>query len=174
MLGMIDRRRLTPRLAAQREMAVLSRHARQDVESLEAQIARADRLLDRRQALGDLAGELPSALGETLTAERIASLRERVTATTTQLDEAAARAASALDPLSFKHERTRHRGVYRSNGKYVVPFSNELGGDGRREFETLDEARNFRKALRVAEKQQTDYSGPSFRGHDAGGTNSGF
>jgi hypothetical protein len=165
MLAQIDRRRLTRRLAAQREMAVLSQHARQETDSLEAQIACVDRLLDRWQALADLAGELPSALDETLTAERIASLRERVAPTTAQLDEAAARAASALDPLSFKLERTRRRGVYRSNGKYVVPFSDELGGDDRREFETLDEARNFRTALRVAEKQQTDYTGPSFRGN---------
>ena len=112
MLAQIDRRRLTRRLAAQREMAVLSEHARQETESLEAQIDRVDRLLDRRRALANLAEELPSALDETLTAERIASLRERVAATTAQLDEAAARAASALDPLSLKHERTRHRGVY--------------------------------------------------------------
>jgi hypothetical protein len=126
-------------------------------------------LLERRQALAGLARELPSALDETLTAERIASLRERVAGTTAQLDEAAARAASTLDPLSFMLERTRHRGVYRSNGKYVVPFADELGVDGRREFEALDEARNFRTALRVAEKQQTDYTGPSFEGHTGGG-----
>ena len=165
MLARVDRRRLTRRLAAQREMAVFSQRARQETESLEAQIARVDRLLERRQALADLAGELPSALEETLTAERIATLRERVAATTAQLDEAAAHAASALDPLSFKPERTRHRGVYRSNRKYVVPFSDELGVDRRREFETLDEAQNFRTALRVAEKQQTDYNGPSYKGH---------
>ena len=165
MLAQIDRRRLTRRLAAQREMAVFSQRARQEAESLEAQIARVERLLERRQALGDLAGELPDALDETLTAERIASLRERVAATTAQLDEAAAQAASALDPLSYKHERTRHHGVYRSNGRYVVPFSDELGVDRRRDFETLDEAQNFRTALRAAEKQQTDYTGPSFKGH---------
>ena len=173
MLARVDRRRLTRRLAAQREMAVYSRRARQEAESLEAQIARVDRLLERRQALADLAGELPSALDETLTAERIASLRERVATTTAQLDEATARAASVLDPLSFKHERTRHRGVYRSNGRYVVPFSDELGVDRRREFETLDEARNFRTALRVAEKQQTDYNGPSFQGPFEGGPGGG-
>ena len=155
-------------------MAVFSQRARQEAESLEAQIARVDRLLERRQALADLAEELPSALDETLTAERIASLRERVAATTAQLDEAAARAASALDPLSFKHERTRHRGVYRSNGKYVVPFSDELGVDRRREFETLDEARNFRTALRVAEKHQTDYNGPSIQGPFEGGGGGGM
>ncbi len=165
MLARIDRRRLTRRLAAQRELAVFSQRARQESESLETQIARVDRLLERRRALADMAGELTSALDETLTAERIASLREQVAATTAQLDEAAARAASALDPLSFKHERTRHRGVYRSNGRYVVPFSDELGVDRRRDFETLDEARNFRTALRVAEKHKTDYTGPSFKGH---------
>ena len=87
MLAQIDRRRLTRRLAAQREMAVFSQRARQETESLEAQIARVERLLERRQALADLAGELPSALDETLTAERIASLRERVAATTAQLDK---------------------------------------------------------------------------------------
>ena len=169
LLARIDRRRLTRRLAAQREMAVFSQRARQESESLATQIARVDRLLERRRALADLAGELTGALDETLTAERIALLRERVAATTAQLDDAAARAASALDPLSFKLERTSHRGVYRSNGKYVVPFSDELGVDRRREFETVNEARNFRAALRVAEKHQTDYTGPSFEGRHIGG-----
>ncbi|HVD59068.1 MAG TPA: adenylate/guanylate cyclase domain-containing protein [Thermoleophilaceae bacterium] len=162
LLARIDRRRLTRSLSAQREMAVVSRRAGREAEALEAQIACVDRLLDRRQALADLAGELPSALDEALTAEGIASLRERVAAATAQLDEAVARVASTLDPLSFKLQRTRHRGVYRASGKYVVPFSDELGGERRREFETLGEARNFRAALRLAEKgEQTEYTGLS-------------
>lgn len=176
MLSRIDRKRLTRRLTAQREMAVLSQHARQEVESLEGRIAEVDRLRDRRKALADLAVELPSALDETLTADRIASLQERVATATAQLDEAAAGAASVLDPLSFKLARTRHRGVYRSNGRYVVPFVDELGGDGRREFETLIEARNFRTALQVVKKHPHPQpgrrlydTGSSFRGDDVSG-----
>lgn len=173
LLKRIDRRRLTRRLSAQRELAVLSPRARQNAEVLEARIACVERLLDRRQALADLAGELPRALEEALGSEGIASLRARVAAATAQLDEAVAGAASTLDPLSFKLERTRQRGVYRSSGKYVVPFWDELGSERRREFETLNEARNFRAAVRLAEKHQTEYTGPNPGTDGLGGGSSG-
>lgn len=167
LLRRIDRRRLTRRLAEQRKLAVLSERARQNVEALEARIACVERLRDRRQALADLAGELPSAPDGALTPAAVASLWERVTTATTQLDEAVARAASILDPPSFKLQRTHRRGVYRASGKYVVPFWDELGSERRKEFETLDEARAFRAALRLAEKRQLEWAGPG--GYDGDG-----
>lgn len=167
LLSRIDRRQLARRLAEQRKPAILSERAGRTAELLEARIACVDRVRERRQALADLAGEFPAAPGDALTVERTASLRERVAGATVLLDEAVGRAASALDPASFKLERTRHRGVYRSSGRYVVSFRDELGGERRREFELLAEARDFRTALRLAEKRQQEYTGPG--GYDSFG-----
>lgn len=172
-LSRIDRKNIAHRVGVQRKAAVVSQRARDEVVSLEQQAASLDRLLESRQALADLAAELPSKLNESLAERGISSLRERVAAATVLLDEALAQAASALNQLSFKLQRTRHRGVYRSGSKYVVPFVDTVGIDRRREFETLGEARNFRAALRVAEKKQTEYTGPSFKGHDVSGGGSG-
>jgi hypothetical protein len=87
-------------------------------------------------------------LDETLAERGIASLRERVAAATVELDEALDKAVSALDPLNFKLHRTRHRGVYRSGHKFVVPFVDTVGVDRRREFSTLVEAHHFKQAIR--------------------------
>ena len=153
-LAHLDRKRLTRRLSDRREMAVVSQRAREQAESLEAQIGCVDRLLVLRQELAQLAAELPRT-DELDAGSWIAPLRERVAAATAELDEAVARAASALDPLSVRLGRTRHRGVYRSGRMYVVPFDDaSSGGEGRREFETMAEARNFRTALRVTKKAQ--------------------
>ena len=156
-LAHLDRKRLTHRLRDRREMAVVSHQAREQAESLEAQIAYVDRVPVLRQELAQLAAELPSE-NELNAGSRIASLQERVATATTELDDAVARAANALDPLSVKLGRTRHRGVYRSGLMYVVPFADELGEERSRRFETLAEARNFRQALRVTEKAQQDFA----------------
>ena len=151
-LARIDRKRLAARLAAQREVTLVSPRARQEAESLEAKIACVDRLLDRRQVLAELTPELSAGLVDS--SEQIASLRGRVTRATAELDDAVMGAARALDPMSFKLGRTRHRGVYRTGRKYVVPFLDDLGGERLREFDTLTEAHNFKVGLRIAEKAQ--------------------
>ena len=150
-LAHVDRKRLTRRLSDRREMAVVSQRAREQAESLEAQIGCLDRMLVLRQELAQLTAELPRS-DELDAGSWIAPLRERVAAATAELDDAVARAASALDPLSVKLGRTRHRGVYRSGRMYVVPFADELGEERSRQFETLAEARNFRASLRVTEE----------------------
>jgi hypothetical protein len=165
LLARVDRKGLARRLAEQRRLAVLSPRARRSVEVLGSRIASVEQLHDRRHALAELAGTLTGAHQEAFAPHRIAELRGRVTTATTELDAAVARAASALDPTSFRLERTRHRGVYRSNGRYVVPYTDELGSEGRREFDTRDEARDFRAALRAAEKHQSQYTGPGDWGH---------
>ena len=68
-----------------------------------------------------------------------------------------------LDPMSFKLGRTRHRGVYRSGRKYVVPFLDDLGAERLREFDTLTEAHNFQVGLRIAEKAQAVSQDDPFR-----------
>ena len=158
-------------MTEERERAVYSTMARRNAEALTARIASVERLRDRRQTLAVLAGELPDGLEDALAPDAIASLRQRVTAATSQLDDAAAGAAATLDPASFKVQRTRRPGVYRSGGKYVVPFWDELGGERRSEFETVEEARAFRAALRLAEKRQQEYTGPGgYDSYPGGGT----
>ncbi len=144
LLGRIDRKGLVRRAGAQREAAVISPRARDEVVKLERQISSVDRLLECRQALAELAAEVRSKLDESLEERGIVSLRERVAAATAELDEALAQATRTLDPLSFKLQRTRHRGVYRSGRTYVVPFVDTVGIDRRREFSTRAEARAFR------------------------------
>jgi class 3 adenylate cyclase len=146
-LSRIDRNALARRADRQREAAVISPRARDELLTLERRITSVDQLLDRRRALAELADELPSKLDESLEERGIVSLRERVDAATADLDEALTQAARTLDPLSFKLQRTRHRGVYRSGRNYVVPFVDTVGIDRRREFSTLAEARAFREAI---------------------------
>jgi class 3 adenylate cyclase len=154
-LSRVDRKILARAVEVQRESAVVSPRARKEVTSLEGQTASLDRLLERRQTLAEFAVELPSRLNESLSEKGITSLRERVASATAQLDEALTEAVNALDPVSFKLRRTRHRGVFRSGSKYVVPFLDTVGVDRRREFATLAEARDFKEALRLAEKAKS-------------------
>ncbi len=169
-LRQIDRKRLDRRLAAQQNVAYVSQSARREAASLEAQIACVDRLLDRVQALAALAAELASNLDTSLPEARLASFRGRIAAATAELDDALTRAASAVDPLSFRLRRTRRRGVYSSGRKYVVPFVDDLGRERRSEFETLAEAHHFRAGLRIAAKAQQEFIPPFDKGqYGAGG-----
>jgi hypothetical protein len=81
-LSRIDRKRLARRVGEQREAAVVSERAHEELVSLEGQIASLDRLLERRQELAGLAAELPIKLDESLAERGIASLRGRVAAAT--------------------------------------------------------------------------------------------
>jgi hypothetical protein len=97
------------------------------------------------------------------------ALHQRVETATLELDEAKRLAAGALDPPSFKLKRTRRRAIYRSQQHlYVVPYEDETGCDRQREFHTLDEARKFRDALRLAAKAKTEYTGTHPTGSGTG------
>ncbi len=76
--------------------------------------------------------------------------------------------------MSFKLRRTRRRGVYRSGRLYAVRYFDDLGTERQREFATLKEARDFRWTLRVKEKAQADYTGPSVEGHEYTGAGGGY
>ena len=74
-----------------------------------------------------------------------------------------------LNPLCYKLNRTRYRGVYRSSGRYVVPYIDTLGAERLRDFESLTDARNFRAACRITERLG-DRSQPNLgRGSEYGG-----
>jgi hypothetical protein len=170
LLGRIDRKGLVRRADAQREAAVFSERARDEALKLERQISSVDQLFNRRHDLAELAVESASKLDESLDERGIASLRERVGAATAQLDEALAEATGTLDPLSFRLERTRHRGVYRSGRKYVVPFVDTVGIDRRWEFSTRAEARAFRRVIH----DHGEIPPPGVAMFDAGGIEFGW
>ena len=58
--------------------------------------------------------------------------------------------------MSFKLARTRHRGVYHADHRYIVPYSDGHDRDRYREFDTLSEARDFKTALRLTRKETAD------------------
>ena len=162
-LKRVDRKRIARRVRVNRGTAAFSQRAHEEVVFLQRQVASLDRLLDSRQALAELAAEVPGKLDESVAETEVTSLRERVAAATAQLDEALVEAASSLDPFSFKLQRTRHRGVYRLGQKYVVPFVDTVGIDRVREFATLAEACDFREVVRQGE------AGNSMTMDDSGG-----
>jgi hypothetical protein len=171
-LSRVDHERLDMRLAEQRAMAVLSERAEREAESLAAQIATVERATECRRRLAAMAAEAPELLDDPggATAADLALLRNRVAETTEALDTAVTQAAGALDPLSFKLTRTRHRGIYCSAGRYLVPFIDSLGADRSREFDSLSDARAFRATVKIAEDAKPGHE-PRW-GYDGGG--SGF
>jgi hypothetical protein len=116
---------------------------------------------------------LLSRLDESLEERAIVSLRDRVAAATTELDEALAQATRTLGPLSFKLQRTRHRGVYRSGRKYVVPFVDTVGIDRRKEFSTRAEACAFREAIRDQGETPPEFREGDFQEETWGGVSGG-
>jgi class 3 adenylate cyclase len=134
------------------------------------QIASVERLRDRRSALGGLALDLPGKLDELRTASEIEARRKRVIGLTEEVDEALRDAARLLDALSFKLQRTRHRGIYRAASRYAVRYVDEAGREQLREFDTVADARAFRDVVRIAEKKQHEYLGVGvamwYRGDD--------
>jgi class 3 adenylate cyclase len=170
-LSRIDRKGLARRTDIQRETAGVWQGARDELLRLERQITSVDRLVESRQELAALATELPRKLDESLAEREIAALRERVVAATAELDEALAQATRTLGSLSFKLRRTRHRGVYRSGRKYVVPFVDTVGNARRREFSTRAEACQFREAIKRVEDAKHDI--PEMWGGVSGGGQAG-
>lgn len=172
-LSRIDRKGLARRTDSQRETAGVWQGARDELRRLERQLTSVDRLLESRQALADLASELPNKLDESLEERAMVSLRERVAAATTELDEGVAQATSTLGPVSFKLRRTRHRGVYRSGRKYVVPFVDTVGVDRRKEFSTRAEACAFREAIRDQGEIPPEFKEGDFQEETWGGVTGG-
>jgi hypothetical protein len=163
-LERVDRKQLARRLAAQVEMAVYLQRAREEADRLRTRIACVEQLDDRRHGL---AGQAPGLAGklDALRAEReIVLLRDQLTAATDELDQALAAAARALDPLSFKLSRTRYRGVYRSGSRFIVPYTDEHGRDRPRDFDTLAQAHQFKRALRIAHRARSEVASGSMTG----------
>jgi hypothetical protein len=141
-------------------MALSSDRARQELERLQTRSSLVEALDDRRRALDSQLPDLPGRLDALRTEREITRLRDQVTTATDDLDKTLGAAARALDPLSFKLSRTRHRGVYRTGTRYLVPYVDEQGSERARDFDTLAQAHDFRLSVQAAEKAQKEYSGP--------------
>jgi hypothetical protein len=152
-IARVDRKRMAHRLANERQVGGLrSPQARKRLELLERQTECVELLLERRQTLLGLMRDLPDRLAGLQTGAEIESLHDRAGAATEQLDQALTQAARALDPTCYTRKRTGHRGIYSSGSRYIVPYIDEIGRERQREFDTVTQAKDFRKALRIAEK----------------------
>ena len=151
-LARVDHKQLTSRLSVQRPLSIYSQQAHEEAELLQTRITCVEQLEERHHALASLAPQLPDRLDALRTQQEITQLHDHISTATTELDQALSNAAKALDLLSFKLARTRHRGVYRADHRYIVPYSDDHGRDRYREFETLSEARDFKTALRLDEQ----------------------
>jgi class 3 adenylate cyclase len=148
----IDDKQLTRRLSLQRQLSIYSQQAREEAERLQTRIDCVEQLEDRRHALASLIPQLPDRLDALRREQEVTQLREHISTATDQLDQALSHAAGALDLLSFKLARTRHRGIHHAGDHYIVPYSDEHSRDLYLEFDTLTEARDFKTALRLAEQ----------------------
>ena len=180
-VGSVDRKLLESKLRESKEMATISRRAGDEADALSEHVARFDSLVSRRAGLATLGAETETALGRirrNLDSPDV--VRADVDALSMQVErlEGAVRTEleqvrSALGDLGVALKRTRHRGVYRSAHRYVVPFYNEVGTEERRQFSSVDEATEFRSALRLAAdgqlKAESDWTtvGRTFRATDA-------
>ncbi len=169
-LARVDHKQLTRRFSRQRELSIYSEHARQEAELLQTRISCVEQLEERHNVLARLAPQLPARLDALHTEEEISQLHEHISSATDQLDQALHQAAKALDLLSFKLARTRHRGVYHADHRYIVPYSDERDRDRHREFDTLTEAHDFKTALRITEHARPDLDSSADRGWWYGGT----
>jgi class 3 adenylate cyclase len=66
------------------------------------------------------------------------------------------------------------RDPLRRADRYVVPYYDEVGVEHRKEFQTRKEARSFRWTVRFAQKQKSEYSGPSYSSAELTGGGGGM
>jgi class 3 adenylate cyclase len=181
-IAAVDRRLLERKLRESKEMAVVSRRIGVEADALTEHVARFESLAKRRAELATLGAESEAALGRirrNLDSD-LDAVHTDVGALCTQVErlEREVRSQleevrSALGDLGVSLKRTRHRGVYHAGNRYVVPFSNEVGTEERREFSSLDEATAFRRAVRFAAharlEPEKDWKtvGKTFRATDA-------
>jgi hypothetical protein len=123
-------------------MAVVSKRAQEEANSLETrrELIRAVEL--RRAALGELAAHIEGSL-KRVSGDAAAGLRERSAELATSLESA----RGAITRHDLKLARTRHRGVYRRGSVYVVREADEVGIEHDREFESLRDALAHREEL---------------------------
>jgi class 3 adenylate cyclase len=170
-LDRVDQTRLDSLLASETEMTPFSKHAREEVVRIEAQIASVKEVNGRLDTVRAFTAEASLKLAgdpSLLTPTELLTNVQRITDATATLDEVVTRAAVLVGPRAYRLKRTRARGVYRSGERYVVLYADTVGSERIRDFETLHEARDFRDAIRLS--QMTQYTGPIFNEYTGGGS----
>ena len=150
LLARIDRHRIARRLAEQRELSLASAPVAELAAGTDAKLACLDRLGEDRQVVSDLGIEAAALLGRSFTAHAVEQMGERLRLATSTLEGQIDVTAQAHDALSYRLARTRWRGVYRLDGRYVVPYHDTLGIERQPEFTDAGEARRFRDTLKLA------------------------
>jgi class 3 adenylate cyclase len=165
-LDEVDRSVLLKRQTEHRELAVVSRQAQREVEAITRRLLELEQLVARRRDLDAVAvavrNELPAP-------PDVSELRLRIAEATARLDETLAVVREEIGESAPHLRRTRTRGVYKVGNSYVVPFFDSVGVERPRRFETASDARAFKRAQRLQEKRQRDYTGPRMPPPEAGG-----
>ncbi len=188
-LGGMDRKLLLRRLDEYREMGVISRRATAEADALESRLRLLDDLVEERERTASLAAETERSIDElracitnghagkqadTILAD-LETFGGRARAAAYELQDRLAKAQKALGDAGIALKHTRHRGVFSSGSRYVVPFFDELGIEQRREFASLDEAQAFRRSLRLVESEREEqYTDSSITGQRQWGAEQGI
>jgi class 3 adenylate cyclase len=148
LLALVDRRLLERRLREHTELGALSRAARDRADVIRQQLDDLDAVGQRRRQLADVA----SAAGDDAPLAAAVALAARVRDADVALGAANDRARTALDDGAWRLRRTVHRGIYRAADRFAVPFVDETGVERIASFDTMAEARAYRRAQRLREK----------------------
>jgi class 3 adenylate cyclase len=170
LLADVDHKRLDRQLRHYREMAVVSQRAGREVERVAQRIDSIHAVEGARNALDEPANEIAQILAGRTTPpkEMVEVLRRALAELEARLEDARGR----LDRSALKLQRTRHRGIYRSGSRFVVPRADELGIEELDEFETLQEARDHLRSLELESRPSTAMGGGA--PHDLGDAYQGY
>jgi hypothetical protein len=152
-LAGVERKVLLRLLTEHQELAVLSRRAEHEVETIARQLVELDELIAVRGELDEIAAAVraqlpvPASIGE---------LRARVREAGERLEAALPTARDDIGTKAAHLRRTPWRGVYRHANRYIVPLYDEVGIERVRRFELSRDARAFARAERIKAKRQKD------------------
>ena len=140
-------------------MAIFSEKASEAAAKIQLQIESVAAVERRAESLRTLTADVPDLLAAppAISLAAVTDLDAHVARSMQALDDAVMRAVMLVDPLCYKLKRTRHRGVYRDGVDFVVPYVNHLGIDSLRSFDNERDARDFREAVRVSERNQSEH-----------------
>jgi len=156
-LARVDRRILERNLASYQRMGVNSHRSRQEAEKVERSLVCVDAVAAARETLVH-------------SGQRERPVTEEIAEATARLEQMLAEARAAVGDSAERLRRTRSRAVYRSgSGEFVVLAYDTLGIERRHRFDTRTEARAFHLSVRLTEKQQQEYTGPSMKNMETTG-----
>jgi class 3 adenylate cyclase len=144
----VDRRGLERRLSAYRAMSGTSNRAATAAKTVERQLEHLDAVRDRGAEVERVArGSSPEA--------------EKVQEAASALDVAVAEARATIGKAGGRTRRTLFPGVRRLGHEYVVVAFDDAGIEHVNVFETMREARAFRRVVHLSEQRKRESQSPS-------------